>query len=185
MRGHLQMVIWNKGGASSLWMSFDPRNRELSETGGHLRSVDTAVVEDKAGAGEGHACLLRLELQLDNVVVPCGQSGRGVRWRATVMSQVPLRAAHLGKGPPTPQEVCLALTGLGISWAQSRAEWTNPRTEQLQTVVLVYSFFLTLVPASTSHLLTRFFPVHTHTHTLTGIRMCIHMYDVHAGCTEL
>ena len=68
------MVRWNKGGASYLWMSFDPRNRELSETGGHLRIVDAAVVEDKASAGEGHACLLRLELQLDNVVVPCGQS---------------------------------------------------------------------------------------------------------------
>ena len=65
------MVRGNKGGAC---MSFDPRNRELSETGGHLRIMDAAVVEDKASAGEGHACLLRLELQLDNVVVPCRQS---------------------------------------------------------------------------------------------------------------
>lgn len=39
---------------------------------GHLRIVDAAVVEDKAGAGKGHACLLRLELQLDDMVVPCG-----------------------------------------------------------------------------------------------------------------
>lgn len=69
-----QVARWDKGGASCLWMNFDPRNRELSETGGHLRIVDAAVVEDKAGAGEGHARLLRLELQLDNVVVPCGQS---------------------------------------------------------------------------------------------------------------
>lgn len=53
-------------------MNLDPRNRQLSEAGGHLRIVDTAVVKDKAGAGKGHARLLRLELQLDDMVVPCG-----------------------------------------------------------------------------------------------------------------
>lgn len=55
-------------------MNFDPRNRELNEAGGHLRIMDAAVVEDETGAGKGHACLLGLELQLDDVVVPCGQS---------------------------------------------------------------------------------------------------------------
>lgn len=60
---------------------------------GHLRIVDAAVVEDKAGAGKGHARLLRLELQLDDMVVPCGAESAkrsGVRPRPGV--GVPLRA---------------------------------------------------------------------------------------------
>lgn len=84
-------------------MNLDPRNREWSGAGGHLRIVDTAVVKDKAGAGKGHACLLRLELQLDDMVVPCGvepTTSSGGRPRPRV--RFPLRVMYAGKGEPAP-----------------------------------------------------------------------------------
>lgn len=68
---------------------------------GHLRVVDAAVVEDKAGAGKGHARLLGLELQLDNVVVPCKAEPAkrsGARPRPRVGA--PLRAVHPEIGSP-------------------------------------------------------------------------------------
>lgn len=85
------------------WMITDPRNRELSEAGRHLRIVDAAVVEDKAGAGKGHARLLGLELQLDDMVVPWGaepttRSGK----RPGSHVRVLLRVMCTGKGVPLP-----------------------------------------------------------------------------------
>lgn len=60
----------------------------------HLRIVNAAVVEDKAGAGKGHARFLRLELQLDDMVVPC----REVRGKAKALWRV---RTESGKGEPT------------------------------------------------------------------------------------
>lgn len=64
--------------------------------------MDAAVIEDKAGAGKGHARLLGLELQLDNVVVPCKAEPAkrsGARPRPRV--GVPLRAVHPEIGKST------------------------------------------------------------------------------------
>lgn len=65
---------------------------------GHLRVVDTAVVEDKAGAGEGHAGLLRLELQLDNMMVSYkAEPTSGGQGRFKTQVKRPLAAMHSGR----------------------------------------------------------------------------------------
>jgi len=40
----------------------------------NIRVVDTAVVEDEAGAGKGHTRFLGLELKLHNVMVSWGKN---------------------------------------------------------------------------------------------------------------
>lgn len=63
--------------------------------------MNAAVVEDKAGAGKGHARFLRLELQLDDMVVPCREEpARRSEVRPRPCGGFPLRARYPGKGEP-------------------------------------------------------------------------------------
>lgn len=51
-----------------LWQIQDWDRKQISKEL-DVRIVDTAVVEDKAGASKGHARFLGLELELDYVMV--------------------------------------------------------------------------------------------------------------------
>lgn len=65
---------------------------------GHLRVVDTAVVEDKTGAGESHTGLLRLQLQLDNMMVSYkAEPTSGGQGKFKTQARRPLAAMHSGK----------------------------------------------------------------------------------------